>query len=170
MDNLVHYSNSPVGTLEMRQQEPPTSEYTKPNGFWVSVDDGWGWRDWCLAEGFNLENLTHVHDVKLAKNANVLVITNSTELDKFTAKYSTEIRRTLLPSGHLWRQMGINWPLVASEWRGIIITPYVRARRLHEGTSWYYGWDCSSGCIWDPAAIASITLREVVPVPEPIET
>ena len=31
---------------------------------------------------------------------------------------------------------------------------------------WYYGWDCASGCIWDPAAVAEIKPRFADRMPE----
>lgn len=25
--------------------------------------------------------------------------------------------------------------------------------RFHEDFLWYYGWDCASGCFWDPSIL-----------------
>lgn len=53
----------------------------------------------------------------------------------------------------------INWPMVADRYQGIVIAPYLWSRRM-DGGLWYYGWDCASGCIWDAAAVASVTARQ----------
>jgi hypothetical protein len=36
--------------------------------------------------------------------------------------------------------------------------------QLDEFTSWYYGWDCASGCIWDVDAIERVTLATATPL------
>lgn len=157
---LVHYSRAPVGPLRSVPEQEPATLYTKPRGLWVSVEgNGDGWRDWCLGERFALESLTHVHDVTLRPDANVLHLSGAADLDGFTRGYGRD-------AGY---GVGIDWRAVASRFRGIIIAPYVWSRRLHEDTNWYYSWDVASGCIWDVDAIAAVTLREVVPVPEASE-
>lgn len=50
----------------------------------------------------------------------------------------------------------IDWRRVAESYQGIVIAPYVWARRHHLASGWYYAWDCASGCIWDSAAVAAI--------------
>lgn len=39
--------------------------------------------------------------------------------------------------------------------------PYQWRRRNERGFSWYYGWDCASGCIWRASAIREIRLIEI---------
>jgi hypothetical protein len=55
----------------------------------------------------------------------------------------------------------IDWYRVAEQYDGIIITPYIYERRLTEYTTWYYSWDCASGCIWNGKAIANITSKKL---------
>jgi hypothetical protein len=59
--------------------------------------------------------------------------------------------------------MWIAWDRLRERYQGLIVTPYIWERRLTMGNGpdamWYYFWDCASGCIWDPAAIASVTPR-----------
>lgn len=69
------------------------------------------------------------------------------EIDSFTHRYG-------IP-GFFGSPM-INWPAVAIEYQGVIVAPYSWERR----NSWYYPWDCASGCIWDAAAIESITVDQ----------
>jgi hypothetical protein len=144
--------------------------YGKPNGFWVSDDSDHGWADWCLAEEFRLDGLRYRHRVTLSESANILGIHNGEQLEVFHEIYSVEdeFSRSFNRSydyhdkKHYWP---INWHAVAEKYDGIIITPYLWSHRL-DGPSWYYGWDCASGCIWNLAAIESVTaapLKELTP-------
>ena len=80
-------------------------------------------------------------------------------MDSFTSRYEFW-KEWGGPSGNKWRDRCINWRAVAGDYAGLIITPYQWSRRL-EPYSWYYGWDCASGCIWDPSAITDIKLIEI---------
>jgi hypothetical protein len=155
---LVHYSSKPVGPLSpIGQKSGP-----KPRGLWVSDDDcDDNWRTWCVGEGFGLDRLTHVHDVELMPGANVLRLASAADIDAFDREWRT-------PDMGFWMRMMLPWGPVSQKYAGLIITPYVWERRLSldgPGADWYYTWDCASGCIWDPAAIQSITLRAVVEAP-----
>ena len=146
---LVHYSQHPVTSLKPVVQVDQHSRFGKPNGFWVSVETEDGWHSWCTSEGFNLERITCVHDVELDVT-DVLQISRAEELDDFTHKFSAPLSE---------RFAEINWQSVTAHYKGILIVPYIWERRLHHDYSWYYGWDCASGCIWDVGAIKSIILR-----------
>lgn len=144
---LRHYSAKPVTSVRSARQiaEP---DY-KPRGFWVSVDDGDdGWAEWCRGEAFRLDTLRCVHDITLVPDAKMLRLSNAAEIDLFTAEYG---------ASHFHARV-IRWLDVANRYQGIIIAPYVWSRRLAGGASWYYPWDCASGCIWDAAAIQSVEL------------
>ena len=154
--NLVHYSDKPAKPMRSVGQRQETTCHSKPHGLWVSVEGEDDWREWCLSEGFGLERLTHVHDVTLADDENVLRLGGPAGIDAFTREFGERS----------YGSMGIRWHDVAARWQGIIIAPYVWARRLDGDAGWYYGWDCASGCIWDARAIASVTLREIVTLPE----
>jgi len=154
---LLHYAKAPVTSVYSTEQREVDSVYGKPRGLWVSADDFEdNWRHWCEAEDFRLECLTHVHEVDLAADAEILRMASAYELDAFTREFQ---------QGE-GRQLRINWPTVATRWQGVIIAPYIWERRLHGGYSWYYGWDCASGCIWDARAVASIRLVTVEPIRE----
>jgi hypothetical protein len=164
--NLTHYSDGPLdGIRSVEQPHDDFGEFKKPRGLWLSADDyDNNWRDWCIGEQWGLHKLTHVHTVRLNQHAPVLFINGVDDFDVFTEAYSRPIyRRT-------YHARAIDWPRVAVEYHGIIIVPYLWDRRLvtpEDSISWYYGWDCASGCIWNAAAIASVQLREIVPAPEP---
>jgi len=161
---LIHYSNAPVqlDTLIARGQDENGS--FKPTGLWVSDEDGFGWREWCIAENFHLDLLTHVHEVTLSNTAEIKFLRTPEEVIAF----GHEFAMTDGPGARLnaWGTIfAINWVRVIQRWGGIVITPYQWSCRLDRECLWYYGWDCASGCIWEPTAIGSIILREVVEPP-----
>jgi hypothetical protein len=137
-----------------QEAKPPRSFAPKPKGLWVSDEDEYGWREWCTDESFSMERLEHAHRVELADDARLLVIRDADGIDDFTRLYSLPGRGD---------SYYVDWPAVASRFQGIVITPYIWARRLSDA-SWYYPWDCASGCIWDPTAIASIAPVELEPL------
>ena len=62
----------------------------KPNGLWVSDEDGSGWRSWCIEENFRLDMLTHVHEVTLSNTANILVLETPGLIRGFTIDHGRE--------------------------------------------------------------------------------
>ena len=149
---LVHYSGAPLGPLQPTVQGTETGPYDKPDGLWVTVEGDDGWEAWCRGNEWGLDRLACVHDVVLDSAANILCIADTAGLDALTARYG----RQPFGSGAAY---GIEWARVATDYQGIIIVPYVW-KRAHSGCcTWYYGWDCASGCIWDAAAVRSVTLR-----------
>ncbi len=151
MEELIHYS--PVSLLNIKavvQRDEPTM---KPNGFWFSVRDEW--REWCEGEEWELERLKLKYLVELSPQANILHLTKSEQLDAFSAKYISQPNWLNFSS-----TMYVDWKRVAENWQGIIIDPYFWSHRLDMSCSWYYGWDCASGCVWDAGVIKSLTLDE----------
>lgn len=158
MTRLVHFSPSPLGAIRSVDQLP--EPHMKPKGLWVSVEgDGNGWLDWCKAEHFELERWTHAHEITLRDGALVLWLKGPYAIDDFTRKFKAT-PEYLKGQDFDHRGYYINWQAVAAEYPGIIIAPYCWPRRLYDGTGWYYGWDCASGCIWDASAIESVRLLE----------
>jgi len=126
--------------------------YFKPNGLWVSDEDDFGWRAWTTGEDWGTDSLVYEHLVELWTDANVLLIRNVEELDKFHNAFKARLG----PWEHgppRW----LDWTKVYPRWQGIIITPYLWERRMDY--MWYYGWDCASGCIWDLSAIRTFDVQ-----------
>jgi hypothetical protein len=162
---LVHYreTGGPF-VVESRSQEVPVILHKlkdprmawcfrprKPRGLWVSDEDDFGWSAWCRSEEFRVHALVHAHLVELAPDANIAMVTNEAELDSFHERYApVGERRTFLDTATP------DWAAVARDYSGMLITPYLWKQRL-TSYLWYYAWDCASGCIWDAAAIASVT-------------
>lgn len=148
---LRHYAHGPIEALSAREQD----SHFKPHGLWVSEDSDpeTSWPGWCAANDFG-GGWSHVYDVTLADDANVLVLSTAFAIDDFTREYGAKPNR---PHGYI----EIDWSRVAREYDGIVIAPYQWSRRMTDHTMWYYSWDCASGCIWNPRAIGSFTLREM---------
>lgn len=147
---LRHYAVEPIAQ-PIRSTSQIATAHMKPRGFWVSVDGcNLGWSEWCEGEQFGLRRLVYAHDMTLAKDAKVLLLRGAKAIDAFTRRYGASLAGI--------RNCAIDWEAVAEKHKGIIIAPYVWSRRLHPDTSWYYGWDCASGCIWDASAIESVDL------------
>ncbi len=121
--------------------------HMKPAGLWYSCieDDAesWGWREWCEAEHFRLADLRYETEVRI--EGKILAIHSEAEFLGFADVYKAPG-----PVPGLAR-MYIDWPRVAEVYDGIEITPYLWSMRLD--FMWYYGWDCSSGVLWNLDAL-----------------
>jgi hypothetical protein len=161
---LIHYSNAPVklDTLIARGQDEDGA--MKPKGLWLSDEDAeCAWREWCIAENFRLDLLTHVHEVTLSNTANLLILDTPDAIRKFGRTFAMTHGR--FAQAGLRGNMMLDWVRVIQRWHGLIITPYQWDCRLATDCVWYYGWDCASGVIWDPSAIGNVILREIVEAP-----
>lgn len=139
---LVHYSAEPVPPLEpVRPSDQPHGP--KPFGLWLSVenDPETSWRGWCEAEGFRLEHLVVATPFEITTGSRVLHLSSASDIDAFTSEYRVPDRWS--------RSHAIDWPVVTGRYDGIVVAPYVWARRLDGDAGWYYGWDCASGCVWN---------------------
>lgn len=144
---LSHYSNQMFGQVKSVEQPIGAMPYAKPRGLWVSVDGPDDWPSWCLRENFMTDTLVHRFEVTLSSNQRVLHLSNSKALMSFTEAFGLDTRYGL----------AIDWQAVAEVYDGLIIAPYQWSHRLNtKASTWYYGWDCASGCIWNAQAIAQI--------------
>ena len=155
MTLLIHYSAEPLGPLVFVAQEPMAM---KPKGLWFSVEDGYGWKDWCDQEDWGGDRLDTRTMVQLRDNANVLKLTHPKDLDAFTEAYRDNDLPEPMREIYGMRPMFLDWVRVANEYHGIVIAPYCWDRRME--LPWYYGWDCSSGCVWHQDAIKGIGVME----------
>lgn len=146
---LLHYAHQHVAWIEDRRQK--SEPYFKPSGFWVSVEGENDWASWCAGDGWDIGE--KIHEVTLRDGARILFIRDAAGIDGLTDSFGVTCRYS-----HTVRE--IDWRAIARKWQGIIIAPYIWERRLHDRVSWYYTWDCASGCIWDANAVKSIKLLE----------
>lgn len=153
---LIHYSDAPL--TEVRDVDPTAkgAGAYKPAGLWFSVGDGEdGWRAWCEAEQWQTQAMRHATEIVLHADAKVLRLSGADAIDRFTEQYGcTPEWASALKGSHFARS--IDWLRVAEQHDAIIIAPYCYARRLHEATTWYYGWDCASGVLWRARAVECV--------------
>lgn len=151
---LSHWAEQRLFLDDLTPREHHADELgMKPSGLWVSVDGEHDWESWCLSEMPQWIDKHYRHEVELRENANVMIIETVEALDAFSKEYATA------KDGEdaFWHGYRLDWARLAKEADGIIISPYQRGCRLKKGFGWYSGWDCASGCIWNPEAIASIS-------------
>lgn len=142
---LSHFTEKPF-TFNPKQKYVNELFWIKPSGLWLSDESEYGWKQWCTNEQWGLDGLKH--ETKFQSDTkNWLILDTNEKLIEFTKQYSTKI----LPI------ITIEWDKVTKEYGGIIITPYQRSLRLRsEVSSWYYGWDCASACVWDLSSLKVI--------------
>jgi hypothetical protein len=145
LDDLRVYSPEPW-TFARTHVYDPAGRRSKPDGLWVSVGDDW--ERWCRSESYGWpEHHRHITTVTLAPDANILVISDPEALRAFTRDHTID------------RWYNVNWLPTVAAYDGIVIAPYLWECRLEQGVSWYYTWDCASGCIWSLSAVASVEHR-----------
>jgi hypothetical protein len=161
MMKLIHYTNEKFSLEPKQYNQSEIIWKSKPNGLWVSVEGEDGWKEWCESEEFRLENLVISYEVKLKKKANILHLRTHEEIINFSKLYPFIKPQWDTPEGRLiCASYEIDWEKVAENYEGIIISPYQWECRLARESSWYYGWDCASGCIWDLECIKEFKLRK----------
>lgn len=163
--NLSHYSSEPLPSdfrPVNQQQDDDLHPFSKPKGLWISVDGEDDWLSWCIGEQFMLENLMYRQEVILRADANILYIRDSEELVRFNDEYFHKYKDYSSVSI-------VDWARVAAKYDGIIIAPYIWSKRLDFDCTWYYGWDCASGCIWNSDAIEAVIPDEGWVGPEDME-
>jgi hypothetical protein len=142
---LFHYAATPLEQVYSVEQLSKGT-LMKPQGLWVSPDEDDGWMSWLDEGGSGMDRSRWVlkHRVVLADGAKLLWIVGTEEFDAFEWQYGVK------------KEYGfcIDWSRVAGDYQGILIIPYLWERRLC--STWYYPWDCASGCIWDRAAIERV--------------
>ena len=142
----IHYSKDPAIYLPNHAQ-PINS--LKPRGLWFSVEgkNSFGWKKWCEAEKFELENLHYEVEIVFHDNANILFIKTEEGILDFDKKFGILIHPAY---------QSCDWVAVAQKYSGLVIAPYQWGSRFN--LLWYYGWDCASGCVWDMKAIQKVSI------------
>ncbi len=143
---LIHYSPKEIDGLKPIEYDQADIKFqSKPNGLWFSVEGDYGWKEWCISEKTFLNRLRFSYEIVLKPEARILILKTPEEIYSFTKKYPLKLREYDADSD----THQLNWNEIKNEYQGIIISPYQWDCRLSMESSWYYGWDCSSGCIWD---------------------
>ena len=153
---LIHYTDEKFSLEPRKYEQFDLSSYSKPKGLWVSVEGDCDWKSWCEVESYRLEGLKVSYEVKLKESANILHLKTSWEILEMFEKYPFKTRNRDLD----YDTYNLNWKEIEDKFSGIIISPYQWNCRLSPKCSWYYGWDCASGCIWDLNCIEEFKLNE----------
>ena len=151
MSRRFHLSNDPKLQVRFPDKMLGNGNF-KPRGFWYDVD--LDWLRWLEGEEYFNDSRwmrPYLYEVFIDESA-YLKIRDVTELDVFHEQYS----KPLLPGMVVMKE--INWDLVAEQYSGVEIAPYLWERRLYTGFTWYYAWDCASGVVWRPDALKDIRL------------
>ena len=150
MFRRFHLSSEP--NLEVRFPDKALGNGNfKPKGFWYDVD--LDWLRWLESEQYFNDSgwmRPYLYEVFINEAA-CLAIRDVAELDIFHKRYS----KPMLPGLHL---KDIDWGLIAGQYSGVEIAPYLWERRLYPEFTWYYAWDCASGVVWRPDALKEIRL------------
>lgn len=142
------YENRVIALERDREYAQTGRPDTKPKGLWFSVPSEDDWPHWCESEGFRTDWLQHRHAVAIDSTANLCILTNKEQIDLFHEKYAALLLESLQDYEL------IDWQKVSETYDGIVISPYVWERRNSwpedsKAHNWYYGWDVSSGVIWN---------------------
>jgi hypothetical protein len=156
MIKLSHFSDKEIQTI--KDYSLPDKENMKPRGLWVSVDGEYNWQEWCNDNDFDDLTKKYHYQVNLKQDSGILLLNSNDAILDFTKRYSLAA-----PTSDFH---AINWSAVTKEYSGILITPYSWELRLDRRVSWYYPWDCASGCIWSAGAIESFSLRRPPIIPQ----
>jgi hypothetical protein len=125
----------------------------KPHGLWYDINGEW--KHWCEDEEF--EGIYKNNFELEIDTTQILIIENYSELLSFHNKYS-------VPGKHSYgiftaRYNSIDWQAVRSRYKGIEIRNFNRIKYTESNGDypmWFYGWDVSSGCIWDLSCITKV--------------
>lgn len=161
---LLHTSSQEL-TLETLKTHIQTNDY-KPKGLWYGIADSW--IDWCLGESFGGIH-KYIYELNIDEDK-ILKIDDIEKFEIFEREYKDipawqkkfefcedlpEIDPVYVSRARL-RLDSINYEKVASNFSGIEISPYFWEKRME--SMWYYGWDCASGCVWNPDALKRLRL------------
>lgn len=160
IQKIYHYSRKPVEKLtpefyDRYKAHWPEEGSMKPCGLWVSIEDfedDTNWYNWCVSERFRIGALRHRYRVTLDNTARILYLRTADDIKQFGLLYAANdpsdfgryIQRKESPP-YIYM---ISWTKVKKYYDGIIIAPYNWSCRNASETTWYYPWDCASGCIW----------------------
>lgn len=120
-------------------------------GFWASVDDGW--ERWCASEMPEWLGRSR-YSVKLRDDAIICVISGIDDLDLLPREVCSG---PLAVSGHGAVGVGIDFEALSHMCDGVIVDIDRGGPELYNE---FYGWDCSSVCIFHADAVAGLSPSE----------
>jgi len=134
---------------------PTKRDGMKPDGIWLSVDNGW--EDWCKGEDFMLDRDAQLQ-VQLKDDLEILVIDSMenflTWMHEFEAYNEVDKTKMYNKEGFGIGYATFNphlWAWTASKCDGIFVTD--KGQWATRMDTFLYGWDCASICMFDPTHI-----------------
>lgn len=122
--------------------------FVKPHGgLWSSpINSEWGWKDWCINNGFREEKLSNWFKFRLRKDSIILIIDNLNDL-----KELYEIEKVITSYGDIFP----DFEKLSKSFDGILLTDIGESatRFTHPGL---YGWDCESLLVFNPEVIEEV--------------
>ncbi len=146
MHKLIHYSANSEITYHSTVQK--AEDRCKPSGLWISVEDDYGWADYCRSVDCYIKTLEYSFKIELNPTAHILELRNYANLIAFTEEYKIDDR-----NGRNKRISNIDWIKIAEIYDGIIIAPLRNYASINTALDWHSSWDCSSGCMWGEQAL-----------------
>jgi hypothetical protein len=132
----------------------------KPKGLWYAIDEAWV--IWCASE-MPEWIAPPLYRYRLTLDVSRLL---RLQTDRDVLNFNRAYSEPYPGSSSL---TFINWRRVAATFAGIEVAPYHYSLRLSDiNLLWYCGWDVSSGCVWDVAAVTGVELLPPLPIQEAI--
>lgn len=150
----VHYGADRFDSTKFGTIKNCTYPWVKPvheTGMWASpAKSKWGWKDWCIAEGFHPENLKESFSFTLKSGAKVFHVRNLDDLVKLPERPGDSLPTAL-------SRYCIDFEALAKKYDAIEV-------HLSEdpsgarGDLYYalYGWDCDSILILNPNVVEEV--------------
>lgn len=145
---------NPEKFQKLTTSTPRFYSLNKPRGgLWGSpIDSKWGWKDWCLAEGFRVSKLNSYTKWKVKSPNKIYVIDSKEDLIAVTNKYGeitsySTFTTSIIP---------INFYKMKEDgWKGVYLTEKGNFECHYDfpyKDGDYVGlnaWDCESIIVWD---------------------
>ena len=139
--------------LNLAKTYPQERAVLKPRGLWYGIDNEW--IEWCKNNMVHRvkKKIIELEDINLSK---ILIIENFKQLKVFSEEFSYKVDPYV---------NYINWEKISKKYSGIEIQNYYKIKEKESfpdlDNIWFWGWDVSSGCIWDLSIIKSFKYYEI---------
>jgi hypothetical protein len=144
---LSHFSYEPLKFDSSRTYETLKISF-KPNGFWLSDETQYGWKEWCENACYGSTEYKTDFQVDLK---NILVLDTDEKILEFS---KTHLIKNEERSVFVFDDDFIDWEKVINKYDGILISPY--SKILGYKLCWYNSWDCASICVWNLMCLTQI--------------
>jgi len=140
MKRVINTDSAELDLTKVYKQGGPRA--FKPNGLWYSIDGEW--EDWCRD---NMNHWIKKYNIELTiDESKILILKTIHQVDRFREEFES-----VSDYSDLIKE--VDWEKVKQWYPGIEIQNYHKIKEWGFNPMfdcmWFYGWDVSSGCIWD---------------------